>query len=397
MDNQQIVVIDDSPAILLVMRSMLQELGCSNVVTSSNPMKALEKITKSPERYSAIFTDLNMPELDGMSLIKELGKANFRGGVCIISEMETRVIELAARIARQHKVNLVGNIAKPVPLNEIKRTLDKVKALTIRQGHCPPDSLTVRELEYCIEQGLVEPYYQPKVSILNKRVEGLEVLARITKPGVPNAILPYQFIPIAIRHNLLDALTKQLMKRVIEDFPRLQSEFGDNVKVSLNLSPSQLNEQGYPSHLMDTMDEKHIHRDNITLEITEEFALEDTEQLETINRLRMRGFGLSLDDFGTGFTNLNQLRTLPFTEVKIDRTLINDIHQDQFNQVVVETLVQIADKIDVGLIAEGLESFEDLEYLGRKYQDLKVQGYLICKPKPLDSLLYWYHSWAHNA
>ncbi|MDC5853547.1 EAL domain-containing response regulator [Vibrio europaeus] len=395
MKNSQIVIVDDSPAILLVMKGMLSELGYDNVVTCSHPASALANIKRSPEKYSAVFTDLNMPDIDGMTLIKELGEMNYRGGVCIISDMENRVIELAAHIARKHKVNLVGNIAKPVYLNELQRMLNKLQQLSLRESkHCEP--LSASTLSDYIKQDLIEPYYQPKVSLNSKNVEGIEVLARIVKSGQTNAIAPGQFIPTAIEHGLLNELTQQLLGKVLADFPKLVKEFGEGVKISLNLSPSQLTTDGYTRDFIETIDTQHVDKNNITLEITEEFALEDTEQLETINRLRMRGFGLSLDDFGTGFTNLNQLRTLPFTEVKIDRTLINDIHQDQFNQVVVDTLVNIAGKIDASLIAEGLEEYEDLEYLSKNYKDMNVQGYLICKPKPLDSLFYWHHSWLCN-
>jgi len=395
MKNSQIVIVDDSPAILLVMKGMMSELGYEDVITCSNPASALANIKRSPDKYSAVFTDLNMPDIDGMTLIKELGEMNYRGGVCIISEMDNRVIELAAHIARKHKVNLVGNIAKPVHINALQRMLSKIKQFT-KSEVCSYEPLSKSALREYIEQDLIEPYYQPKVNLNSRSVEGIEVLARIIKPGQANAISPGQFIPTAIQHGMLNELTHQLLSKVLADFPKLTKEFGPSVKISLNLSPSQLSTNGYTRDFVDTIDTQQVDKENITLEITEEFALEDTEQLETINRLRMRGFGLSLDDFGTGFTNLNQLRTLPFTEVKIDRTLINDIHQDQFNQVVVDTLVNIAGKIDASLIAEGIEEYEDLEYLRKTYRDMNVQGYLICKPKPLDSLVYWHHSWVSN-
>ncbi|KJY83259.1 diguanylate phosphodiesterase [Vibrio galatheae] len=395
MKDSQIVIVDDSPAILLVMKGMMSELGYENVITCSNPAAALSNIRRSPEKYGAVFTDLNMPDMDGMTLLKELGEMGYRGGVCIISDMEKRVIELAAHIARKHKVNLIGNIAKPVHINELQRTLKKIEQVSERETHSV-EVLSPSVLRSHMEQGLVEPYYQPKVCIHSRRVAGIEVLARIVKPGQINAIAPGQFIPTAIESGMLNELTQQLLGKVLTDFPKLLKEFGKQVKVSLNLSPSQLTVDGYTLDFIDTIDHRQIDKENITLEITEECALENTEQLETINRLRMRGFGVSLDDFGTGFTNLNQLRTLPFTEVKIDRTLIHDIHQDHFNQVVVDTLVNIAGKIDASLIAEGIEDYQDLEYLSETYKDMKVQGYLICKPKPLDSLLYWYHSWLYN-
>ena len=101
----------------------------------------------------------------------------------------------------------------------------------------------------------------------------------------------------------------------------------------------------------------------IILEITAEHALNSAEQLETLNRLRIRGFGISLDDFGTGFTNLNQLRTLPFTEIKIGRSLISGIHQDAFSQTIVNALINLTSKQDIDLVGEGIEDFKELEFL----------------------------------
>jgi len=392
MREKQIVIIDDSQAILMIMRSMLSELGHTNVVTSSSAKSAIKHLKKYPDKYNIVFTDLNMPDTDGMEVIRKLGDMGFNGGVCIISDMDKRVIELSATIARQHNVNLIGNIAKPIHINELKRALNKMTLLNDRiAGHS--QSMTRDELQACIDNHHIVPYYQPKVNIQNRKVDGVEVLARIAKPGEVTAILPGQFIPTAVRYGLLNVITHQLFEQACEDLPKLIQEFGPDIKVSINLSPSQLAAPNYPNELEALVKGKHIDRKNITLEITEEFALDSTEQLESLNRFRMRGFGLSLDDFGTGFTNLQQLRSLPFTEVKIDRSLINDIHCDQFNQVVVNSLASISDKLEVALIAEGMETIEDLNYLEKLYSNMQIQGFLICKPKPLDSLMHWYHSW----
>jgi len=111
----------------------------------------------------------------------------------------------------------------------------------------------------------------------------------------------------------------------------------------------------------------------------------------------MRGYSISLDDFGTGFTNLTQLRTLPFTEIKIDRSLIRDIHIDNFSQVVVNSLAQIAIEQHFTLVAEGIENFNELEYLQRHFKlEVLLQGYLICRPKPCKELITWHQNWVSH-
>nr|WP_282437340.1 EAL domain-containing protein [Vibrio amylolyticus] len=249
------------------------------------------------------------------------------------------------------------------------------------------------ELKECIEQNLITPYYQPKIDTHNSQVKGLEVLARICKPGTPNAILPGAFIPTAIQFDLINNITLQIIKKSLKAFPALTKEFGQNISLSINLSPSQLTSVELPKKLDHILKKAGVENSRIILEITEEFSLKTTEQLESLNRFRMLGFGLSLDDFGTGYTNIQQLRSLPFTEVKIDRSLISNIHCDKFNQVVVKSLTELCPELDMRLIAEGIENVDDLTYLEINMKHIDMQGFLLCTPKPFDSLIRWYHSW----
>jgi len=116
-------------------------------------------------------------------------------------------------------------------------------------------------------------------------------------------------------------------------------------------------------------------------------------QLETLNRLRMHGFGISLDDFGVGFTNMNQLRNLPFTEIKIDRSLISHIETDLFSQVVVSSLFNITSKDNLDLVAEGVERPEELVYLRHYRRNLAIQGFLFSRPKPQGEFISWAKDW----
>lgn len=392
MKQKHIVVIDDSPAILMVIKSLLAELGFLHVVTYSNPRKALSEVKAHPELYSAVFTDLNMPDVDGMEVIKQLGEIDYQGGVCIISEMDARVIGLAANIARQHRVHLIGNIAKPVDMNKLETAISKIHYLNLRRSK-DNTALSREELEQYIGEQYITPYYQPKVDIHTQQVSGIEVLARICKPGETNAILPSRFIGVATEHGLLDQITEQIIAQVLRDMPKIMKVFGADIHIGLNLSPSQLNNSFYAENLCKLVNQHQLKHEQFVIEITEEYAVKTTEQLESLNRFRLRGFGLSLDDFGVGFTNLQQLKSLPFTELKIDRSLILGIHDDPFNQVIVQTLVDIADNLNFLLIAEGMECIDELNYLEERYQNMLVQGFLICPPKPLESLVHWYHSW----
>ncbi len=393
--SRRILVIDDSEAILLVMKTMLNEIGYHDITTTSSSQRAMDMVCEAPEHFSVILTDLNMPGFDGMQVVRKLGEVGFSGAVGIISEMDKRIVELACDISRQHKICLVGNLAKPVQLPDLRRLFQKVDQIEERKfSHYRP--LEKEALIEALNLSQVTPYYQPKLDLCTNKVTGVEVLARINRPGQVDAMLPGRFIPTAIKHQLIDRVTFQLVAKAVADYENLHETFGDHIKLCFNLSPSQLSDLGYPDELENMLDQYRIERNRIVLEITEEFALKSATQLESLNRLRMRGYGISLDDFGTGYTNLQQLRSLPFTEVKIDRTLIDGIHKDKFSQVVVQSLVDIASGIGIELVAEGIEKMADFEYLQSHYQAITIQGFLLCKPRGLQSLSTWHRSWVSN-
>ncbi|MDD1794752.1 EAL domain-containing protein [Enterovibrio sp. ZSDZ42] len=390
--ERRILIVDDSIAILALVEGMLKELGYRDVTSFSSPTQVIDELHKFPTKYDIVLTDLNMPEIDGMGVIRELGKIDFKGGVCIMSDLDVRIIELAAEVARQQSICLLGNVSKPIKVDALKLILDRMEQIEERRfTHFK--KMGKAELLNCIERHQVIPYYQPKLNPETNLVQSLEVLARIRLPGETDAVLPGRFIPTAIKHDLMDLITMQLAESTANDMNELSKIFGDNVHVSINLSAQQLADLEIPNRLEILFKEKHIDKSRIVLEITEEYALKTPEQMESLNRLRIRGYGLSMDDFGTGFTNINQLRNLPFTEVKIDRTLINHIHQDQFSQVIVQSLAEITNSFDVDLVAEGIEHFEDLEYLSSRYPGILLQGFLICRPKAIESLKNWYNSW----
>ncbi|SKA54721.1 EAL domain-containing response regulator [Enterovibrio nigricans] len=390
--SRRVMVIDDSESILALMVLMLNELGYNEVCTHSSPQEALKQLKRSPQLFDIVFTDLNMPEIDGMAVIRELGEIKYQGGICIISDLDVRIIELAAEVARQQHVCLLGNIAKPITSDGLRLIFNRMTHMEERK-FVNFKKMTKDELLDCIIRHQIIPYYQPKLNPENNLVESLEVLARINLPSEMDAVLPGRFIPTAIENDLMDLLTMQLAEKTALDMSALSSIFGNQVKVSINLAPQQLANLDIPNRLESLFDAKHIAKSRIVLEITEEYELKSTEQMESLNRLRIRGYGLSLDDFGTGFTNIQQLRSLPFTEVKIDRTLINQIHCDQFSQVIVSSLTDIADRFKVDLVAEGIEHFEDLDYLTSRYPGILLQGFLISRPRPLETLSSWYQQW----
>ncbi|MDP5212593.1 EAL domain-containing response regulator [Pseudoalteromonas tunicata] len=394
--KKPIVLIDDSPALLLILHAQLSQLGFKYIDTFTNAEAALKKIQSNIHFYAAVFTDLNMPKMDGMEFIRHLGKSQFNGGVIIVSEMDPKVISLASELAKENNCHLIGNIPKPIEQHKLKMLLVKLNDFVTKKENII-NQMTESDLINAIKNGRLLPYYQPKISNLDNKVYSVEVLARISSDNTNQVIQPSMFIPTAEKYNLTDAFSFQLFNKAMADFKSLSNSFGPDLKMAINISPNQLTDFLIPEKIDELREQHAIEAKNIILEITEEYALKSNAQLETLNRLRMRGYSISLDDFGTGFTNLTQLRTLPFTEIKIDRSLIRDIHIDNFSQVVVNSLAQIAIEQHFTLVAEGIENFNELEYLQRHFKlEVLLQGYLICRPKPCKELITWHQNWVSH-
>lgn len=386
------IIVDDSKSIRAVLDAALNQLGVTNISHCSTGQEALSMINTRPNYFELLFVDLNMPEMDGMELIRHLGTQEFTGSIVIISGMEIRVINLASEIARQNKVHLIGNIVKPIDLEDLQHILKKFFYFNERLSP-PLLPLSKTELKSAIDEQRIIPYYQPKIDSNKNLVSSIEVLARIDNPGQGDSVLPSRFINCAEDNDLIDAITMQLLVKSIKDYKEMQTIFGTSLTLAFNLSPSQLEDLSMPEKL-DTLFKQHdISCEQIVIEITEELALQTSNQLETLNRLRMKGYGLSLDDFGTGFTNMTQLRNLPFSEIKIDRSFITNIEQDHFSQVIVNSLIDITQKYSFDLVAEGIESHDEYLYLKSLDSKILLQGFLISKPKPKNELIRWYNNW----
>lgn len=387
------LVVDDSQSALALMSALLDTLGISPCQCANSGDEALTLIRTAGSPIELIFVDLNMPGMDGMELVRRLSKEGFSGAIVILSELDNKIIQLASDVLLERCTRLVGCINKPVTNDKLSAMLNKYQLMNQQLKQHNKNALSIEQISAAITENRVIPYYQPKVDNKTGNVDSLEILVRISLPNELDAVSAVRFIDTAERHGLIEALTLSILQKVMHDLPAIFEEFGDDCQLSLNISALMLNNDKLPIKLLALLDEHGFSAKNFIIEVTESYAVDNTAQMETLNRLRINGFGLSLDDYGTGYTNIQQLKKLPYTEIKIDRSLIYNIANDKLSQVVAQALFDIFEELQVDVVTEGVELASDLHYLNSLDIPLKLQGFIISKPKMVDSICHWHRSW----
>ncbi|CAM3222077.1 EAL domain-containing response regulator [Shewanella violacea] len=383
-----VLVIDDSLACCRILSEYLMQLDVNRVEYCTDAVSAIKILTKYDKDYQVVVVDLHMPNMDGIELLMNLSEIGYRGGIIIASGMENRIIEAAAQIVVNSRLRLLGSLTKPVSTKQLKLCLERLYMM--ESDLVPkPASISLDELHKALNENKLVPYFQAQMDAGTGKIVGFEVLCRIQLGNQLQLISPNRFLELAESHNLLDDLTEKLINKALSQWKKIsQDDSCTDCGLSINLSPSQLNQASWPNRLLKYCHDHQMQASKLTIEITENQALSEQSQYSNISRLRLHDFGVAIDDFGTGYTNLNQLCCLPISELKLDMSFVRGIHHDPLAQTILKSLQEISGKLGIKLVAEGVEDLKDLNYLER-IDNLLLQGYLICRPKPFDDLMRW--------
>ncbi|RYD03991.1 hypothetical protein N752_16505 [Desulforamulus aquiferis] len=196
-------------------------------------------------------------------------------------------------------------------------------------------------------------------------------------------ISPAYFISIAEETGLIVPIGEQVLRYACLQNKEWQLSGLPPMRVAVNLSPRQFQQQNLVQVITDILQETGMEPHYLELEITESLAMHDVEfTIKTLNELRKMGITIAIDDFGTGYSSLSYLKRLPIDILKIDRYFIRDVTKDPGNEAIVDAIILLAHNLKLQVIAEGVETEEQLNYLRSKNCDL-VQGYYFYKPLPV--------------
>lgn len=238
-----------------------------------------------------------------------------------------------------------------------------------------------RLLRDALDQGRIEPVFQPIVDMAGGALRGFESLARI-RAGDGSVIGPGRFIPVAEETGMIVELGAQMLQRSASLFRTLQEKgaIGADVFFSVNVAANQFSQDNFVHMVLDVIDRTGVDPRRLKLEVTESALINGLDLvLQQLTELRRRGIRIALDDFGTGYSSLSYLRHLPVDTIKIDQSFVSRMRSEQSNQTIVQTICGLARMLSLDLIAEGVEEQSDADLLAQMGVQLG-QGYLFSRP-----------------
>ncbi|MGZ8271085.1 MAG: EAL domain-containing protein [Methylophilus sp.] len=396
--NLNILIAEDDDFQRSIMVEMLNSLGHTSIYEAKNGLEALEIIRNgNPKNINLIFSDLKMPGMDGMEFLRYLGEEGHQLEIVILSAMDKKLLSVVNKISDIYKIKLLDALEKPLGLQQLKsvlaksgKTSNQTKPTNAAEAH----SYSVEEIMEGIRQKQFKPFLQPKVDLNTGKIIGAEALARWIHPE-HGIVAPYAFIQKLEDSQKIDDLTFLMLEEAATVCKTLL-EKNHHIHIAVNLSLVSLNEPQMAQKISNFIKQHGGDPKYFTLEITESTAMTDEPlALENLARLYMDGFTLSIDDYGTGYSNLQQLTRIAFGELKIDRSLIHGFTKNEAMRIIVASNIDMAHKLKIKSVAEGIETEQDWELLRKMGCDIG-QGYLIAKPMSIVDFYKYIEEYRHQ-
>ncbi len=372
-----VLIIDDDPTQVAIMKAYFMSLSVAEVKGTSNAAEALSFINKHNQNIDLIVSDLQMPEMDGVEFLRHLSNLRYAGKIAIISGVKSDILEHAARLAKMHSLNFIGQVSKPVTKSALDIVFLKVEHSKLSPKRQDDYFICQNDFSKAMRNDEIEPYYQPKIDVKTGRVIGAEALVRWHKPDV-GFVSPEVLIKFAENNGRIEELTFHLFNKTIKSVVEFLQIEPDQV-FATNLSPVMAKNLALPDQLLGRIRAHGLKPENFSFEVTENNVLNlDVTTLEVLSRLRILEFDVAIDDFGTGSSNIQTLRDFPYSELKIDRAFVSNATSNVFSEETVRAAVSLSHERGMKIVAEGVEDIETLQFIRNQGIEY-AQGYLFSK------------------
>ncbi|WP_395007353.1 EAL domain-containing protein, partial [Undibacterium sp.] len=389
-DGLHVLVLEDEALDMEVVCNILRKLNISRISSCTHGNRALSILhTDEPD---IIICDLTLPGMDGISFLRLASENSYHGGVILLSGVDKSVMKASESLVKAYGLNLLASLAKPAIESEMLLALSKeIPGRTDHQTISKMTQLSFADLQNGLIENHIEVFYHPKINLKNGKVVGAECLARWRHP-VHGLLGPNAFVSVMETHGMIDELSKIILEKSAAQLRKWYNQ-GHHLKLSVNVSMDNLNQLNLPEQFETILQNAGIRPSQYILELTETRLMANlTVSLEILTRLRLKGFGLSIDDFGTGFSSMDNLKQLPFTELKIDRAFVHDANKDEASKAILSSSIQLGKIFHLNIVAEGVETQQDWDFITDSGCD-EVQGYFIAQAMPADQFIEWKIQW----
>ncbi|MFB4250379.1 EAL domain-containing response regulator [Pseudomonas idahonensis] len=372
----RVLVLDDHPIHCMQVRQLLLQAGFGPVDSALEARQALAMLHQ--QVYDLVLVDLHMPEMDGVQFIHALTGVKQVPILAIVSSCSRRLMNSVSLMAKEKGLAVLGTFTKPLRAAHV----EQISAMIGNgQSHAAPPQpehaaqFERQVLERAIERRELKARFQPRRSLSTGRIIGAEALVRWNSPSF-GLLMPDSFLASISRCQLDHRLLLLMLDDAIQAQQHWQ-RLGYRLKVSVNLPTGLLDDPGLPDELQQLTVAAGLSTSDLCFELLEtERPLSPGQYHMGASRLRLKGFGLAQDDFGMGYSSMYALISTPFTEMKIDRHFVHGAAADETRAAALVAAVQLGRQLGLEVVAEGVESVRDLEFLRQIGCD-SAQGYLI--------------------
>lgn len=373
--------------------TMLAELGARHIVEAENGQVALQILQEKKQPIDISFVDLNMPVMDGMELVRHLANGEHSTAIVLTSALGSALLLSVETMSKAYGLNLLGTFEKPATPDILRKLIAEYVPPHVRANAQATPTFTLQDIREGLRTAQFEPFFQPQVELATGKVRLVEVFVRWRHPQY-GLVLPAAFVPVLETSGHVEDLIWAVLEPALAAM-RGWHERGLMLSIAINLSVTSLAEPGLSGKLLAHVARHRVDPQYVTFEITELMAMTDVPVcLENLARLRMKGFGLSIDDYGTAHSTLQQLLRIPFLDLKIDRSFVAGASQNEQTRVALSSCLELAKKLNRNSVAVGVETREDWDLL-RRLGCIYAQGYYIARPMEGDAVPAWIEEWSH--
>ncbi len=382
MKPYNILIVEDHPFQHMYLQNLFNELGEFNLDSARDGKEALERLQLRD--FDLVLTDLMMPGMDGVQFIQRLAGLRCKPDLAIMSAASRRMLMAASLVAKNLGVKVLGLISKPVASAALRNVTEQLQhkdqiAVQTLPATAPFDRQAILQ---ALDNRDLQAWFQPKKSLRTGRIVAAEALVRWIHPE-HGVLLPGSFLPALKAFALEEDMLWLILEQAIHAQARWREQ-GYDIPVSINLPTHLLSNHDLADRLLEFVRHHQGIPGKLCFELMESSTPEDISNFYAgACRLRIKGFGLSQDDFGKGYSSYINLVSTPFTELKIDRALVQNCHENENMISALTSIVTLGQKLGLNVVAEGVEIPEELAVL-RKIGCNQVQGFLISRAVPAD-------------